>query len=92
MTYNGYAFQRVEAVSGTAWAVAVVTIIFSLQHIAVPFAFDGRFLLWRVLSFVPLLLFWVLLYRRLRRLPALIATHWFMDLFALATLLFVPMR
>ena len=91
MTYNGYVLPRVEGRGAPAWAaVSIVTFFFSLQHIALPFAFDATFLLWRFLSFVPLLLFWVLMYRRVRRLTPLIVTHWFMDVFALLTILFVP--
>lgn len=91
MTYNGYVLPRLERrIPSTASVVAWVTFFFSLQHIAIPFAFDATFLFWRFLSFVPLLLFWVLMYRRVRRLTPLIVTHWFMDIFALLTILFVP--
>lgn len=90
MTYNGYAYPRVEAHSHPAFAVALVTSVFSLQHIAVPFAFDIQFLVWRVLSFVPLLLFWVFRTDGFVVWPAVIVTHWFMDVFALASLLFMP--
>jgi membrane protease YdiL (CAAX protease family) len=90
MTYNGYVFPRLAGHISSPWAVAWVTLFFCLQHIAIPFAFDPKFLLWRFLSFVPLLLFWVLIYSRFRRLTPLIVTHWFMDIFALLTILFVP--
>ncbi|MCE1252094.1 MAG: CPBP family glutamic-type intramembrane protease [Anaerolineae bacterium] len=92
MTYNGFVFPRLEKMThSTPLAVMLVTFFFSLQHIAIPFAFDLKFLIWRFFSFVPLLLFWVLLFMRKRRLTSLIIVHWFMDIFALLTILFIPM-
>jgi membrane protease YdiL (CAAX protease family) len=91
MTYNGYVFPRLQTVlRSPLLTIAVVTIVFSVQHVAIPFAFDAKFLLWRVLSFIPLLLFWVVAYARARRLPSLIITHWFMDVFAILTIIVVP--
>ena len=91
MTYNGYVFPRLHGLlRSTGLTVTLVTFFFTLQHIAIPFAFDAKFLLWRFLSFVPLLLFWVLSYAKMRRLPALIIVHWFMDIFAVLTILFIP--
>jgi membrane protease YdiL (CAAX protease family) len=92
MTYNGYVFPRLQSsLRSSALTIALVTLVFSVQHVAIPFAFDTRFLLWRVLSFIPLLLFWVVVYSRVRRLPSLIVTHWFLDLFAILSIMFVPM-
>ena len=91
MTYNGYEFPRLDGIlHSSSLAVVLVTFFFSLQHIAIPFAFDAKFLLWRFLSFVPLLLFWVLIYAKMRRLPSLIIVHWFMDIFAVLSILFIP--
>ena len=91
MTYNGYVFPRLDCIlHSSSLAVILVTFFFSLQHIAIPFAFDTKFLLWRFLSFVPLLLFWVLIYAKMRRLPSLIIVHWFMDIFAVLSILFIP--
>lgn len=91
MTYNGYVFPRLNGLlHSSRWTVILVTFFFSLQHIAIPFAFDGKFLLWRFLSFVPLLLFWVLTYAKMQRLTSLVIVHWFMDVFAILTILFLP--
>jgi membrane protease YdiL (CAAX protease family) len=91
MTYNGYVFPRLHGLMRSSWLpVVLVTFFFSLQHIAIPFAFDIKFLLWRFLSFVPLLLFWVLIYVKMGRLTSLIIVHWFMDVFALLTIMFIP--
>jgi membrane protease YdiL (CAAX protease family) len=91
MTYNGYVFPRLQGLLRSSWlAVVLVTFFFSLQHIAIPLAFDIKFLVWRFFSFVPLLLFWVLIYVKTRRLTSLIIVHWFMDIFALLTIMFIP--
>jgi Type II CAAX prenyl endopeptidase Rce1-like len=68
MTYNGYVFPRLEsALRSAPLTIVLVTFVFSVQHVAIPFAFDAKFLLWRILSFIPLLLFWVLVYAKVRR-------------------------
>lgn len=92
MTYNGYVFPRLNGLLRSTWlTVILVTFFFALQHIALPFAFDAKFLLWRFLSFVPLLLFWVLIYAKMRRLTTLIIVHWIMDIFGvLNCVLFLP--
>lgn len=91
MTYNGYVFPRLNGLlRAPGLTITLVTFFFSLQHIAIPFAFDAKFLLWRFLSFIPLLLFWVLLYAKMRRLTTFIIVHWWMDVFAALTILFLP--
>jgi membrane protease YdiL (CAAX protease family) len=91
MTYNGYVFPRLQGLLHSSWlTVILVTFFFSLQHIAIPLVFDIKFLLWRFLSFVPLLTFWVLIYAKVRRLTSLIIVHWIMDIFGLITIMFMP--
>lgn len=92
LTYNGYVFPRISGLLRSSWlSVILVTFFFALQHIAIPFAFDTKFILWRFLSFVPLSLFWVLIYAKMRRLTALIIVHWFMDIFGvLYSVLLLP--
>lgn len=77
MTYNGYVFPRLEALSGRAWvAVLVVAAGWALQHIALPFQLDVQFSLLHVLPafFVAIML--ILVYTRIRRLLPLIVAHW----------------
>jgi len=92
MTYNGYVFPRLSGLLRSSWlSVILVTFFFALQHIAIPFALDAKFVLWRFLSFAPLALFWVLTYAKMRRLTALIIVHWFMDIFGvLYSVLLLP--
>ena len=81
MTYNGYAFPRLEVLFGRSWlAILVVAFWWTLQHCALPLIFDWKYILWRFCSFLPGVLVILLIYRRTRRLPPLILAHWLMDI------------
>jgi hypothetical protein len=93
VTYFGYVMPRVRALSGRVWiAVAAAAFMLAAQHMAFPLIFDWRFLLWRVLMFIPfavwlgLCMIW-----RPRLLPFLLIGHALLDatlilyLFPLAT-------
>lgn len=91
ITYNGFIFPRLEAkVKSKAITVSWVLFFFTLQHVFITFAPDLKYMVWRLLSFVPLLLFWIIVYSRMRRLTTLIIVHWFMDAFALLSILLTP--
>ena len=82
-TYQAYALPRLQALTGRAWiALLIVGFWWTAQHCALPFIADGRFLLYRFLSFLPGLLIMMLLYLRTRRLAPLIFAHWPMDIAA----------
>ena len=81
MTYNGYAFPRLEVLFGRSWlAILVVAFWWTLQHCALPLIFDWKYILWRFCSFLPGVLVILLIYRRTRSLPPLILAHWLMDI------------
>jgi len=77
-TYFGFARPRLEPLLGKAGALGAAAAFLSLQHAALPLLFDGRYLVWRALMFLPfaLLIGWVL-----RRRPSL--TPWLMGVHAL---------
>lgn len=80
MTYNGYLLPRFQALSGsTVFAVAVVAVVWALQHAFMPLTFDPVYMAHRFVSSVPNTLFMVLVYLRLRRLLPLAIAHWLMD-------------
>jgi hypothetical protein len=82
-TYQAYALPRLQALTGRTWiALLMVGFWWTAQHCALPFVPDGRFLLYRFLSFLPGLLIMMLLYLRTRRLAPLIIAHWPMDIAA----------
>ena len=91
MTYSGYALPRAEVLTGKAvWAVAIVAFWFALQHCALGFHFDWRFILYRFFSFLPLTIIVLVLYLKLRRLTPLIVCHVCLDLIGNVSLMLVP--
>mgnify|MGYP002620266390 FL=1 len=80
MTYNGYLLPRLQVLSGsTVFAVAVVALVWALQHAFMPLTFEPDYMVHRFASSVPNSLFMVLVYLRLRRLLPLAIAHWLMD-------------
>ena len=89
MTFNGYAYPRLEAGTNNKWvAILILLFFFTIQHVFITFKPDLRYMVWRLLSFVPLLLCWILIYIRMRRLTTLIPVHWFMDTFGILSIVF----
>jgi membrane protease YdiL (CAAX protease family) len=67
--------------------VAIVAVLWAVQHAAIPALFDARYLAWRTLSLLPLTLSMGFIYLKTRRLMPLVLAHWAMDIFgALFTL------
>ncbi len=86
-TYFSYIMPRLAALTGKGWlALVVAAFMLSAQHIAFPLIFDARFILWRLLMFLPFAL-WIgfALYKRPRLLPYLMVGHALID----STLLFM---
>lgn len=88
-TSMGYVMPRVEALSGKGWlAVLLPTLALAAQHIALPLIFDGRYLAWRLLMFLPFALYIAVLLRwRPRLLPYWMVCHALIDLGTAATVL-----
>jgi hypothetical protein len=86
-TYFSYVMPRLAALTGKGWAAVIVAaFMLGAQHVAFPLIFDVRFILWRLLMFLPLAL-WIgfALYKRPRLLPYLMVGHALLDF----TLLFM---
>lgn len=80
MTYNGYLLPRLRVLCrSTVAAIAIVALVWSLQHAFMPLTFDARFMAFRWLSSLPFAVVWALLYLRLRRLVPLAIAHALMD-------------
>jgi hypothetical protein len=79
--YFGYLQPRLEALTGRAWlAVAVAAGSLSLQHATLPLLFDGRFIIWRALMYLPFAVVLGLALRwRPRLLPYLAVVHGFSE-------------
>jgi hypothetical protein len=80
-TYFGYGMPRVEAQTGKRWlAVLAPALFLAAQHATLPLLFDARFLLWRLLMFLPLALYMGILLRwRLHLLPYMMVLHGLLD-------------
>ena len=80
LTFNGYALPRLQVLAGRSWpAVALVILGWCLQHVFLPFFFDWRYLVLRIIIFIPFNLMTVLLYLHFRRLTPLVVAHWGLD-------------
>ncbi len=81
-TYFGYVMPRFERQGMKAWlAVTIPALMLGLQHLAMPFLFDGRFILWRTLMFIPFaLLIGIAFHWRPRLLPYFVVIHIIMNM------------
>jgi len=81
-TYFGYITPRLKAQGLNQWlAISFPALALGLQHIAVPFLFDVRFIAWRGLMFIPFAFVTGLgLYWRPRLLPYFIVVHALMNM------------
>jgi hypothetical protein len=84
--YFGYAMPRLAVLTRRRWlAWVLASFALAAQHMALPLLFDPRFLLWRLLMFVPFafavgaLLMW-----RPRLLPFLMVGHALIDLMTIS--------
>ena len=88
-TYFAYCMPRLEAQTGRRWlAVLLPSLFLAAQHCTMPLIFNGRFIAWRFLMFLPFALFLGLLLRwRPQLLPYLVVVPGLMDL---AAVLMIP--
>ena len=79
--YFAYVLPRLEARTGRAWlAIGLTSFWLSAQHVSLPFLPDARFILWRLIMFLPFALMLAVILRwRLRLLPYLVIIHGLMD-------------
>lgn len=92
-TYYGYALPRLEAAWGSRTKALLVTAgLHSLQHATLPLIFDGGFVTWRALMFLPFALFvGFVIQRRPSLLPYLMVVHALLD-FSVAWMAFAGAR
>lgn len=81
-TYYGYVQPRLAALTSSRWVVIGVPALFhAIQHATLPLLFDGGFLLWRGLMFLPFaLLLSIVLRLRPSILPYLVMVHFALDM------------
>lgn len=80
-TYYGYTMPRLAALSGRRWvAISLAAFWHAAQHCMLPLLFDWRFILWRLLMFLPLaFLMAFILNWRPRLLPYMMVIHGLLD-------------
>jgi membrane protease YdiL (CAAX protease family) len=88
-TYFGYVMPRLAHQMKNSWAAWLLAAFFlGLQHCFLPLILDGRFLLWRLVMYLPFALFaGLLIKRRPSLLPYFAVVHALMDLSTLAVYL-----
>jgi hypothetical protein len=89
--YFGYVMPRLEKQTGKTWlAISLATFWLAAQHIALPLIFNGKFMLWRLLMFLPFAIMCALVLKwRPRLLPYLVIIHFLMDVSTTVTLFYI---
>ena len=82
LTYQAYSLPRLLKQVGKTRAVLFIAFFWALQHSFLPFIFDWRYVTWRFLSFLPLVIVFIMIYMRTGRLTPIIIAHGLMDLMA----------
>ncbi|NTW44150.1 MAG: hypothetical protein HGB14_06885 [Anaerolineaceae bacterium] len=79
--YFGYIKPRIEVLTKKTWlAIALPVFFLALQHCTLPLILDGRFILWRLIMFLPFaLLLGLVLHWRPRLMPYIMVIHAIMD-------------
>jgi hypothetical protein len=79
-TYFGYVMPRLEKRVGSMLAVSLSALALAAQHVTLPLVFDMRFVLWRLLMFLPFAFLLAIALRwRPRLLPFLVIFHGLID-------------
>lgn len=90
-TYFAYVMPRLEAQLKNGWVAWLIASFFlGAQHMLLPLILDGRFMLWRLLMYMPFALFAGLLLKiRPTLLPYYMIVHALVDLSAVAAYLMI---
>jgi hypothetical protein len=70
----------------------VLIFFFTIQQIFIPFIPDLKYLSWRFPSFIPLILFWLFIYIKMRQLTSLIIVHWLMDILRITSIILLNFK
>lgn len=90
--YIGYALPRlISIIKNKNIAVCIVAFALAFQHITIPLIFEWEFMLWRVVSFIPVALLLAIIFLKTRRLFPLMIAHFLMDFQIMVTILLYSM-
>lgn len=84
--YFAYIMPRLQEATHQKWAITFLcSLALAAQHITLPLIFDGRFILWRLIMYLPFAFFvGIVMQWRPRLLPYFMVIHIIMDLSALS--------
>ena len=80
LTYQAYSLRRLISKYGQVKTLLFVGFFFALQHSFLPLIFDWRYIIWRLVSFFPLVICLVIVYMRTGRITPVIIAHALMDI------------
>ena len=79
--YFGYSFNRIKEQTGNrTLAMSYIIFFYALQHSFIPLLLDWKYILFRFLSFLPLMIVLGVLYNKKKALAPLMIGHGFLDL------------
>ena len=82
ITYQGYCLPRLLRRFGQTRTLILIGVFWALQHSFLPLIMDWRYMLWRFISFLPLVFAMIMAYVKLGRLAPIILAHALMDVAA----------
>jgi membrane protease YdiL (CAAX protease family) len=86
--YYGYSFNKIKESTGNKLlAISYITFFYALQHSFIPLLFDWKYILFRFLSFLPLIIVIGIIYNKKKALTPLMIGHGILDLATGAQLL-----
>jgi membrane protease YdiL (CAAX protease family) len=81
-TYQAYVMPRLQSLGGKGIAILLTAFFWTVQHCALPFLPDWRYIGFRFFAFLPGVLVTMAIYYRTRRLMPMFFAHWPMDIAA----------
>jgi hypothetical protein len=79
--YYGYSFNKIKEHTGNRFlAMSYIMFFYALQHSFIPLLFDFKYILFRFLSFFPLMIVLGMIYNKNKALSPLMIGHGFLDL------------
>lgn len=78
--YFGYSFNRIKSITGNSiFSIGYVVFFYAIQHSFMPVLLDIKYVLFRFLSFLPLMIVLGIIYNKKRKLPEMMIGHGIMD-------------
>jgi hypothetical protein len=78
--YYGYSFNRIKEKTGNKFlAMSYIAFLYALQHSFIPLLFDWKFMMYRFLSFLPLIILLGIIFNKKKSLTSLMIGHGFLD-------------